>query len=174
MLYNALAATAVGLALGLPPAETARPLADFQPIQRRSQIVTLPSGAHLLNDCYNANPGSMASALRTLMELKDGGRAAAALGDMLELGRHSEAQHHELGKLAAALGLDLLVIYGNFREHVASGATEGGLAKNRVMPVSSRDDGAKILQDYLRPGDWLLVKGSRSMRMECVVEALGG
>ncbi len=174
MLYNALAATAVGLALGLPPAETARTLADFQPIQRRSQILTLPSGVHLLNDCYNANPGSMASALKTLMEIKDGGRAAAALGDMLELGRHSEAQHHELGKLAAALGLDLLVIYGNFRKQVASGATEGGLAKNRVLPVSTRDDGAKILKDYLRPGDWLLVKGSRSMRMECMVEALGG
>jgi UDP-N-acetylmuramoyl-tripeptide--D-alanyl-D-alanine ligase len=173
-LYNALAASAVGLALGLPPVETARALADFQAIQRRSQLVTLPSGVHLLNDCYNANPGSMASALKTLMELKDGGRAVAALGDMLELGRHSEAQHHELGKLAASLGLDLLVIYGNFREHVASGAAAGGLEKNQVVPVPDRDAGAKILQEFLRPGDWLLVKGSRSMHMECMVEALGG
>jgi UDP-N-acetylmuramoyl-tripeptide--D-alanyl-D-alanine ligase len=173
-LYNALAATAVGLALGLPPALTAQALADFQAVQRRSQLVTLPSGVHLLNDCYNANPGSMASALKTLIELKDGGRAVAALGDMLELGRHSEAQHHELGKLAAALGLDLLVIYGNFREHVAVGAQEGGLPRNCVIPVADRDEGAKILQGFLQPGDWLLVKGSRSMHMECMVEALGG
>jgi UDP-N-acetylmuramoyl-tripeptide--D-alanyl-D-alanine ligase len=173
-LYNALAATAAGLALGLPPAETARALADFQPIQRRSQLVTLPSGVHLLNDCYNANPGSMASALKTLIELKGSGRAAAALGDMLELGRHSEAEHHKLGKLAATLGVDFLVVYGNFRNQVVGGATEGGLPEACVIPVAERDEGARILQGYLRPGDWLLVKGSRSMRMECVVEALGG
>lgn len=173
-LYNAMAATAVGLALGLPPEETAAALAEFQAIPRRSQIVTLPSGVHLLNDCYNANPGSMAMALHTLKELKDRGRAAAALGDMLELGAHSVEQHRQLGRVAAATGLDLLVIYGNFREEVAAGALEGGMAKNRVIPVATHDEGAKILQEYLRPGDWLLVKGSRGMRMECMVEALGG
>ena len=70
MLYNALAATAVGLALGLAPAETAAALADFRPIHRRSQVVLLPTGVHLLNDCYNANPGSMAMALKTLVELQ--------------------------------------------------------------------------------------------------------
>jgi UDP-N-acetylmuramoyl-tripeptide--D-alanyl-D-alanine ligase len=173
-LYNAMAATAVGLALGLPPQETAAALADFQAIQRRSQITTLPSGVHLLNDCYNANPGSMALALKTLKELQDGGRTAAALGDMLELGAHSEEQHRELGKLAANLKLDLLVIYGNFREHVAAGAAAGGLPKNCVIPVPDRDEGAKILRKFLRPGDWLLVKGSRSMHMERIIEALGG
>ncbi len=173
-LYNAMAATAVGLALGLPPQETAAALADFQAIQRRSQIITLPSGAHLLNDCYNANPGSMAMALKTLNELKNRGRTAAALGDMLELGTHAETQHRELGKLAANLNLDLLVVYGNFREYVAAGAVEGGLPKNCVIPVPDRDEGAKILREFLRPGDWLLVKGSRSMHMEHIVEALGG
>ncbi|MDI6853949.1 MAG: UDP-N-acetylmuramoyl-tripeptide--D-alanyl-D-alanine ligase [Deltaproteobacteria bacterium] len=173
-LLNALAATAVGLLLGVAPEETAQALAEFQPVQRRSQIVTLPSGVHLMNDCYNANPGSMAMALRTLKELKDGGRAAAALGDMLELGAHAVAQHRELGKLAAALDLDLLVAYGNFKEHVAAGAAEGGLSKNRVIPVQDREEGVRVLKDFLRPGDWLLVKGSRSMHMECIVEALGG
>ncbi|MCX5889716.1 MAG: UDP-N-acetylmuramoyl-tripeptide--D-alanyl-D-alanine ligase, partial [Deltaproteobacteria bacterium] len=86
MLYNALAATAVGLALGLSPAETAAALAAFRPIARRSQVVTLPSGVNQLNDCYNANPGSMAMALKTLAELRGHGRTAAALGDRLELG----------------------------------------------------------------------------------------
>ena len=86
MLYNALAATAVGLVLGLQPGETAAALAEFRPIHRRSQVLTLPSGVHLLNDCYNANPGSMAMAVKTLAELRDQGRTAAALGDMLELG----------------------------------------------------------------------------------------
>ena len=91
MLYNALAATAVGLALGLPPAETAAALAEFRPIHRRSQVVTLPSGVHLINDCYNANPGSMAMALQTLMELK-GQRP----------GRRRPGRHAGVGRRAAA------------------------------------------------------------------------
>ena len=86
MLYNALAATAVGLSLGMAPGDTAAALERFRPIHRRSQVETLSSGVNLINDCYNANPGSMAMALGTLMELRDHGRAVAALGDMLELG----------------------------------------------------------------------------------------
>jgi UDP-N-acetylmuramoyl-tripeptide--D-alanyl-D-alanine ligase len=171
-LYNALAATAVGLALGLAPAETAAALADFAAIVRRSQVQTLASGVHLLNDCYNANPGSMALALKTLGEIRDHGRAVAALGDMLELGRNSAPEHRELGRQAALAGLDLLVVYGSFREEVAAGAREGGLAPNRIRPVATHGEGAQVLQEFLQPGDWLLVKGSRSMRMECVIEAL--
>ena len=166
MLYNALAATAVGLALGLPPAETAAALTAFRPIARRSQVVTLPSGVHLLNDCYNANPGSMAMALKTLMELRDRGRTSAALGDMLELGAASAQEHRNLGRLAAQLGLDYLVIYGDFRLEVVAGAREGGLSASRIFPISRLSDGARVLQELLDPGDWLLVKGSRSMHME--------
>ncbi len=172
MLYNALAATAVGLALGLAPGETAAALGGFRPIHRRSQVVTLKSGVHLLNDCYNANPGSMAMALATLMEIRDQGRAAAALGDMLELGHGAAADHRELGRRAARLGLDLLVIYGNFRQEVAEGAREAGLAPDCVFPVERRRDGARILQEVLAPGDWLLVKGSRSMHMEGLIDRL--
>ena len=95
---NALAAVAVSLALGLGlPPEAADALAGFTAIPRRSQVQNLPSGVHLLNDCYNANPGSMATALATLAELKGGGRAAASLADMLELGKTPGA-HHELGR----------------------------------------------------------------------------
>ena len=136
MLYNALAATAVGLALGLAPGETAAALGRFRPIHRRSQVETLSSGVHLLNDCYNANPGSMAMALGTLMELRDHGRAAAALGDMLELGDGAAADHRELGRRAARLGLDVLVIYGNFRQEVADGAAEAGLNPDHIFPVA--------------------------------------
>ena len=113
-------ATAAHLARG----DTAAALGNFRAIHRRSQVVTLDSGVHLLNDCYNANPGSMAMALSTLMELKDHGRAAAALADMLELGNGAAEGHRELGRQAARLGLDLLVIYGNFRQEVAAGAVE--------------------------------------------------
>jgi len=172
MLYNALAAAAVGLALKLSPEETAAALAAFRPVARRSQVATLPSGVHLLNDCYNANPGSMAMALQTLMELRHQGRAAAALGDMLELGNGAAREHRELGRRAAASGLDFLVIYGNYKMEVAAGAREAGLAPERVHPVASHREGALFLQKFLQPGDWLLVKGSRGMHMEGVIAAL--
>jgi len=172
MLYNALAATAVGLVLGLAPPTTAAALGQFRAIHRRSQVVTLASGVHLLNDCYNANPGSMAMALSTLMELRDSGRAAAALGDMLELGEGAADEHRALGRQAAHLGLDLVVIYGKHRQDVADGAIEAGLAQERLFPVTSLADGARILQERLVPGDWLLVKGSRSMHMEGLIDHL--
>jgi UDP-N-acetylmuramoyl-tripeptide--D-alanyl-D-alanine ligase len=172
MLYNALAATAVGLSLGLAPQETAAALAEFQPIHRRSQVVTLNSGVHLLNDCYNANPGSMAMALKTLKELRGRERAAAALADMLELGDAAAAEHRELGRLAARSGLDLLVVCGNFRGEVAAGAREAGRPSQRILEVASRAEAAEVLREFLQPGDWLLVKGSRSMHMEGLIAAL--
>ena len=173
MLYNALAATAVGLVLGMPPAETAAALAAFRPIARRSQVVTLPIGVYLLNDCYNANPGSMAMALQTLMELKGQGRAAAALGDMLELGPVASQEHRNLGRLAARAGVDYLVTYGDFRLEVAAGALAEGLPASHLFPIRRQDDGARVLKELLEPGDWLLVKGSRSMHMEGLIDLLG-
>jgi len=173
MLYNALAASAAGLALGLPPAETAAALRGFRPLARRSQVVTLPSGVHLYNDCYNANPGSMAMALQTLAELRDRGRTAAALGDMLELGAVSVQEHRNIGRLAARAGVDYLVVYGNFRLEVAAGAREAGMSPGRLFPVTRLADAARVLKELLEPDDWLLVKGSRSMHLEGLVDLLG-
>jgi UDP-N-acetylmuramoyl-tripeptide--D-alanyl-D-alanine ligase len=169
---NALAATAVALALGLPLREATAALADFTAIHRRSQLQNLPSGVHLLNDCYNANPGSMATALNTLAELKGAGRSAAALGDMLELGAGAVQAHRELGRQAAEAGLDFLVVYGNHRGDVAVGAQEAGLSALQIYPVTDKEEGVRLLQEFLQPGDWLLVKGSRSMHMEHIVDLL--
>ncbi len=172
MLYNALAAAAVGLTLGLTLKDAAAALSRFRALHRRSQVTTLGSGVHLINDCYNANPGSMAMALNTLMELKDHGRAAAALGDMLELGEGAAADHRALGRLAGRLGLDVLVTYGAFCQEVAAGAAEAGLSPARIFPVDRRQEGARILRETLAPGDWLLVKGSRSTHMEGLIDWL--
>jgi UDP-N-acetylmuramoyl-tripeptide--D-alanyl-D-alanine ligase len=172
MAYNALAALAVGQILGLDPGDSAARLKDFGGVIRRSQVAKLVSGVHLLNDCYNANPGSMAMALKTLAELRDDGRAVAALGDMLELGDGARDAHRELGRQAARAGLHTLVVYGSFREEVAAGAREEGLPTAHIFPVASHEEGAQVLRELLEPGDWLLVKGSRSMRMERLVAAL--
>lgn len=172
MVLNALAAVGVGLGLGLSPEEAAAALAGFTAIHRRSQVLTLPSGVHLLNDCYNANPGSMAAALELLSELKGQARAAAALGDMLELGSLSQAAHRELGRQAVAAGVEFLTVVGTFREEVAAGAREAGLPAAAIKPVADKSQAVRLLRDFLRPGDWLLVKGSRSMHMEAVVAGL--
>lgn len=169
---NALAAVAVSLALGLPPAEASAALADFTAIHRRSEIQDLPGAVRLLNDCYNANPGSMATALATLAELKGSGRSAAALGDMLELGANALEAHRELGRQAAETGVDFLVIYGQHRAEVAAGAQGAGLAAPHLFPVATKEEGARLLKDFLQPGDWLLVKGSRSTHMESLIHLL--
>jgi UDP-N-acetylmuramoyl-tripeptide--D-alanyl-D-alanine ligase len=80
--------------------------------------------------------------------------------------------HRELGRQAAGAGLDFLVIYGNHRDEVAEGAKEAGLPAPHLFPVATKEEGARLLRDFLRPGDWLLVKGSRSMYMENLIDLL--
>lgn len=171
-LYNALAATAVGLLLGLTPEEVGAALQDFQPLERRSQWLAHDSGLCILNDCYNANPGSMAMALRTLAAANAGGRLLAALGDMLELGPATPAAHREIGALAAQLGYAHLILYGNFKHYIQEGAVAAGLPAHRIHLVADHAAGAAIVKKVGRPGDYLLIKGSRGARMERLLAEL--
>jgi len=171
-IYNALAATAVGLALGLTPTDMAKALAAFRSPEKRSQLEVHDSGLVIYNDCYNANPGSMAMALQTLAALPRQGRLLAALGDMLELGVATPQAHRELGALAARLGVDLLVSCGRYRDLITEGAAAGGLPADRLFAVPSHADGAQIIKKFCRPGDILLVKGSRGARMEKLLQCL--
>jgi UDP-N-acetylmuramoyl-tripeptide--D-alanyl-D-alanine ligase len=93
---------------------------------------------------------------------------------MLELGQHSLPAHRELGRRAATAGVSFLVVCGAFRDEVAAGAREGGLPAGAVRPVAGKAEAVRLLQEFLAPGDWLLVKGSRSMHMEAVVAGLQG
>ncbi len=127
---------------------------------------------NLINDCYNANPGSMAMALGTLMELRDHGRAVAALGDMLELGAGRRRRPPGPGPSGRPPGIGPARGLWQLRQEVADGAVEAGLAPDRIFPVASRAEGARILRELLAPGDWLLVKGSRSMHMEGLIDRL--
>ncbi|RLA91020.1 MAG: UDP-N-acetylmuramoyl-tripeptide--D-alanyl-D-alanine ligase [Deltaproteobacteria bacterium] len=171
-LYNSLAAAAVGLALGLSAPQIVAGLENFRPLDKRTQLITLKSGVHIINDSYNANPGSMAMALRTLADLKNQGRAVAVLGDMLELGAGAIQAHQELGEQAGRYKLDLLVTCGAYGELVAEAARAAGMSARQACAVPSHAEGAKILKGFLQPGDWLLVKGSRAMRMENLIKAL--
>jgi len=169
---NAAAAAAAAVALGCSDGEIVRGLADVRPVGRRLRLERLPSGALLVDDCYNANPASMAAALRTLAGLARGGRALAALGDMLELGPEEEAAHRELGRLAAASGLAALAAFGPRSRLAREAAVAAGLPAADALHTEDPAALAAWVRERLRPGDVLLVKGSRGMKLERLVEAL--
>jgi len=158
-IYNALAAIAVARILGLKKASIKKGLESFRPSSKRMDIINLPDGTKIINDTYNANPQSMAAALRVLAALK--GRKIAVLGDMLELGRATSSAHEKIGNLARKLGIDVLVSIGRFSQKMKGD-----------FHYASNPPAIKKLRSIVRPGDQVLVKASRSMRLEEVVEAL--
>jgi UDP-N-acetylmuramoyl-tripeptide--D-alanyl-D-alanine ligase len=171
MLSNALAAAAAGVKIGLAPDEIKTGLENFVPAESRMNILTTQAGIHVIDDTYNANPGSMAAALSTLKTLRRQQRAFFVTGDMRELGQHSEALHRELGALCTRSGIDGLFATGDFAAVVARSAHETGMDAQAIV-TGTKDDLLNALRRTLKPGDWVLVKGSRAMAMEDVVWGL--
>jgi UDP-N-acetylmuramoyl-tripeptide--D-alanyl-D-alanine ligase len=169
---NAAAAAAAALALGCSDREIVRGLAEVRPVGRRLRIERLATGVLLIDDCYNANPASMKAALRTLRQLAGEGRAVAALGDMLELGPAEEELHLELGRDAAAAGLAWLATFGTRTRFTHEAALQAGLAPSSAVHTEDPQALAALVRERLRPGDALLVKGSRGMKLERLIEAL--
>jgi len=166
---NALAAAGAGVALDLPLADIARGLAAARPVAGR--CVWRDAGeVRILDDTYNANPASLRAALDTLGARRAGRRAVVVLGDMLELGPLSEQAHREAGRLVAALPVDELVGLGRAAALAVEAARDAGLAEARHL--TTFEDTVAHLLKRLAPGDVVLVKGSRGMRMERVVDAL--
>jgi UDP-N-acetylmuramoyl-tripeptide--D-alanyl-D-alanine ligase len=169
-VYNALAAAAAAHCLGISAHLIRLGLEDFTPYDKRFQLEEF-AGVTLIDDSYNANPASMAAALATLKEVREQGRAAAVLGDMLELGEGSEAAHRELGRLAAGC-VERLFLLGALAGVVAEGALAAGLAKESILLAKDHDELAAALLAWLKPGDCVLFKGSRGMRMERAAQAV--
>jgi UDP-N-acetylmuramoyl-tripeptide--D-alanyl-D-alanine ligase len=171
MVANALAAAAAADALGVAMADIQAGLAAVPPVSGRMQIQRLAGDITIINDCYNANPASAAAAIATLTALKGKARGILVMGDMLELGRAAADLHRQTGKRAGAADLALLYAHGPHADEVAGGARAAGMAADRIktgtVPSICSD-----LTTRLQPGDWVLVKGSRGMKMERVVEAL--
>ncbi|MCD7934375.1 MAG: UDP-N-acetylmuramoyl-tripeptide--D-alanyl-D-alanine ligase [Oscillospiraceae bacterium] len=162
MVYAALAAAAVGQALGLTPAEIAEGIADYVPVGRRARL--LHTGTlTVIDDCYNANPTSVASALRSLSRWT--GRRVCILGDMLELGVAAEALHRETGALAARCA-ELVLTTGALAAQIAAGAG------TKAHHFENRDALLSALPTLLCPGDTVLVKASRSAHFEEITAAL--
>lgn len=174
MLRGALAAAAGAWVLGATLDEIKGALEDFRASAGRLQVVSLPKGMVLIDDTYNANPVSMAAALELLC-LGGEGRAVAVLGEMRELGALAPQAHKELGEKAASLGVKVLLAVGKWASWVAEGARQraakGGM---EILEAPDCEEAVGILRRMTRPGDRILVKGSRAAAMETIVEALKG
>jgi len=170
-ISNALAAAAVGYALGMSGAAIARGLGHFRPAAMRSQVKA-SHGITIINDCYNANPASMKAALTLLAELGGAGRTIAALGDMLELGPESPALHQDVGVHLASQGITQLIACGPLARNLAEGARSAGMEAERIHTVQDSVAAAALCKKLAHAGDVVLVKGSRGMTMERVVETL--
>jgi UDP-N-acetylmuramoyl-tripeptide--D-alanyl-D-alanine ligase len=169
-VYNAMAAAAAAHVLGFPAGQIVSGLASFRPYDKRFQLFEL-GPIVLVDDSYNANPVSMASALLTLRDLKGGSRAIAVLGDMLELGGDSSAAHADVGRLAATC-VDRLYLLGTMADVTAEAARAAGLPAEEVVVAGSHEEiVADLRKDHL-DGDCILVKGSRGMRMDRISTAL--
>jgi UDP-N-acetylmuramoyl-tripeptide--D-alanyl-D-alanine ligase len=168
---NALLAAAVGAELGLTRDEIQRGLTECLPAKMRMQVWNI-DGIRVLDDAYNANADSMAVALHTLMEFPCDGRRVAVLGDMAELGRHSAEAHAEVGHRAAESKVDQLFAVGKMAGVMGAAARASGLL--RVTELGEVETAASSVRNFVRTGDAVLVKASRSTRLERVVEVLRG
>jgi UDP-N-acetylmuramoyl-tripeptide--D-alanyl-D-alanine ligase len=168
---NALAAVAVGLFFNLPLAEVKKALKEFSGVDKRLEVFEA-GGVLVLNDTYNANPNSVEQALKTLAHLhrQRGGRSFAVLGDMLELGPESEASHRQVGNFVARSGVNFLLTVGEQAHFIQQAAAEKG--GTRAVHFAGKDELQDFLLQNVRKGDLVLVKGSRGMKMETVVEFL--
>jgi len=168
-VYNAMASAAVAFAAGMDPKTIAEGLSAFRPFSGRMEMIKLRNGSFMLDDSYNANPVSVREALMTLKDLKTNHNSYVFLGDMLELGAQTEEMHRKIGMLIATIGVNALFLQGDFSEVTSAGAKEGGLPSENIFLLSDQEDGINYLKKYLKKGDWILVKGSRGMKMEKIV-----
>jgi len=173
-VINALAAAAGALAAGASLDHVRTGLARYQPAAGRMQRIDAPGGVVLLDDSYNANPQSMEAALVTLARARAGDRGIVVLGSMGELGEESVPAHAELGRRVASLGFDFLFALGEYAAFVTDAAVKAGMDPKRVRTGGDHADLASQIAAVLEPGDWILIKGSRAMQMERVVERLTG
>jgi UDP-N-acetylmuramoyl-tripeptide--D-alanyl-D-alanine ligase len=171
MVSNALAAAAAGEVMGVPLDLIQAGLEAFRAQAGRMDIRVLGGDIRLVDDTYNANPGSMAAAIETLATMHGHRRAIAVLGDMLELGAQSAVLHRQIGRVVGDAHIDQLYVAGNFASAVADGAMDRQMEAERIF-CGTKQAIIEQLNQQLQEGDMILVKGSRGMAMEQVVEAI--
>jgi len=172
-LSNVLAAAAVAIDFGVPLETIRARAARLTPAPHRGQLVRLPGGVTIVDDSYNSSPAALGRALEVLGSAEGCARKVAVLGEMLELGAHSGRLHEAGGRAAADAGVDLLIAVGGpAAGRLASAAVEAGLQASSVWYVGTSEEAARLALFRVRPGDLVLVKGSRGIGTDLVVDRL--
>jgi UDP-N-acetylmuramoyl-tripeptide--D-alanyl-D-alanine ligase len=164
-IYNALAAASAGELFGISLEETSQALKEFSGVPMRMEPMAF-CGCTVISDVYNANPNSMEEAIKELVRLSPS-RSIAVLGDMLELGTYSETAHRKLGKWMGGLGIELFIAVG---EEMRAAAVEFQAAGGTAITAENSEQAGELLRAHIKEGDTVMLKGSRSMKMELVIK----
>jgi len=168
-VYNAMASIAAAKAFNISNDLIVSGIKSFRPSSNRMDIIN-KSGITIINDTYNANPSSVKAAIQVLSGYQT--RKIAILGDMLELGRDSSKYHGEIGKTIVADKIDILIAIGQKSKETADKALKCGMKKTNVLYFEKKETAVQIIKDLIKTNDVILVKGSRDMKMEEIVEEL--
>ena len=171
VIEDFLAAAAAAYAMSVPVRDVVERAAAMRPQPMRGNLVRLRNGIRLIDDSYNSNPTALETALKSLT-LLPAGRRVAVLGDMLELGPKEREFHLEAGRTAALSGWNLLVTVGPLAGLMAEGAASAGMDRARIVSFAGTGEAAPAVPPLVAAGDLVLVKGSRGMKMEKIVESL--
>jgi len=171
-VYSALAAAAVGISYNMDLADISQALLKYKPPKGRMNLIKGIKRTIIIDDSYNAEPKSAIAALGALkmLPIAEGRRKFAVLGDMLELGSYSEAGHREVGKYAVKCSINKLILVGERARDIGHGAGEAGMKRDDIFHFDNSDAAGKFIQDRIKEGDLILIKGSQGMRMEKIVK----
>jgi len=172
-VYNALAAAAMAASLGVDLDGIAEGLEGFRPIPGRGKILLLKRGVRILDESYNCNPDSLEATLAAFIEMKGKNPGILVLGDMLELGSLSFEMHEKAGRRLGLLGFKNLFFLGEQAQRLAEGAKTSGMNGQKILATQNVGEVLDGLEKAVGEGDWVLVKGSRGMRLERIIEGLG-
>jgi len=170
-VYNALAAFAVGVELNIPAEMIIEGIAEFIPGKMRMNIIS-QNGIKIINDTYNASPQSMEAAINVLKDIGGNNRTIAILGDMLEMGEWAAQAHVDIGRYAVSKGIDYIITAGQSGKYIARGALNSGMPDEKIFSFDTNSEVKEFVSGFVRQGDIVLVKGSRGMKMEKIVDRL--
>jgi len=168
-VYNALAAIAIGMELNIPVEKIVSGISEYIPYKMRLNI-TNRDGIKIINDVYNASPQSMEAAINVLKDVGSNGRTVAILGDMLEMGEWAATAHYGVGKFAASKGINFIIGVGENGKDIVQGAIDFGTSLNNLFSFENNSEVNEFLKGFIRIGDIILVKGSRGMKGEEIVD----
>lgn len=174
LIPTVLAGLAVGHIFGVNLVEAVNSLRELNPLPGHMRIISGIKNTLIIDDTYNSSPEPAKSALSTLsrVKIKPGAERYAVLGDMLELGQETEFAHRQIGFKVAELSIDVLITVGEASKHTALAAREAGIEEHKVIMFNDSESAGRFLQEALKEGDVVLIKGSQSIRMERIVKEI--